>query len=271
MRDRALEIVASRPAAADGTNLLREYVQSRILGQMQEAGAFVPLAFMGGTSLRFLFRIPRFSEDLDFTVVHGDGFDLRRLAGRLETALTREGYRLTVKVDDEGTVGKAWIGFAGLTADAGLSPHHDQVLWVKLEVDNDPPAGARLKVSTINIFGLLRLQHHDLPSLFAGKLAAVFARGYVKGRDVYDLMWFLSRSPSVEPNATLLHAALEQTAPQIADAAAADWRSAARQRLGTLDWTEVRRDVAPFVEQSRDVELLDAATFDELLSGTGNT
>jgi predicted nucleotidyltransferase component of viral defense system len=49
-------------------NLVREYLQARILASLQRAGAMIPLAFHGGTALRFLYAIPRYSEDLDFAL-----------------------------------------------------------------------------------------------------------------------------------------------------------------------------------------------------------
>ena len=146
-----------------------------------------------------------------------------------------------------------------------MSAHADEVLWVKIEVDTDPPAGAGLAVSVVDKFGLLRLQHHDLPSLFAGKLAAILARNYTKGRDLYDLLWYLTRDGGVEPNLVLLGNALRQTAPDVAEAAEADWRGAVRARLEKVDWEDARRDVAPFLEQRRDVDLIAAETFNGLL------
>lgn len=266
MKQRALDLVAARPEAASGVNLLREYVQSRILGQMQESGAFVPLAFMGGTALRFLYRVPRFSEDLDFTLERNSGeFDLQGMVFRIERGLKREGYTLNVRLNDATVVARVMIGFSGLPAEAGLSPHEDEVLWVKLEVDTRPPAGAGLSVTMIDRFGALRIQHHNLPSLFAGKLAAVLGREYSKGRDYYDLMWYLSQTPSVEPNPGLLHASLQQTAPGLADAAVDDWRAVLKAKLGHADWADIRRDIAPFLEQSRDLELLEPGTFEQLL------
>jgi hypothetical protein len=267
VKDRALEIVASRAAVADGRNVLREYLQSRILGQMQEAGAFIPLAFMGGTALRFLYGIGRFSEDLDFTLERDRAdFAFRDMVARVERGLRREGYVTRVKVSDSSGVAKAAIGFAGLLAEAALSAHADEVLWVKVEVDTGPPAGAGLSVTMVDRFGPLRMQHHDLPALFAGKLAAVLAREYTKGRDLYDLMWYLSRTPKIEPNVVLLRNALVQTAPGLAGSAAADWRAAVRVRLARVDWNDARRDVGPFLEQPRDLELIEAATFERLLS-----
>jgi hypothetical protein len=257
-----------RGAEAGGLNLLREYVQSRILGVLQEAGAMVPLAFMGGTALRFVFRTPRYWEDLDFTLERdAEAFSLRTLASRLERHLQREGYAVRVRISDSATVAKALVGFVGLPAEAGLSAHADEVLWVKIEVDTNPPAGAGLAVSVVDRFGLLRLQHHDLPSLFAGKLAAILARSYTKGRDYYDLLWYLTRDGGVAPNLVLLGNALRQAAPGAAGAAEADWRAAVRARLANVDWADARRDVAPFLEQRRDLDLIAAETFDGLLGG----
>jgi len=275
VKDRAIDIAGGRAAEAGGRaaeagglNPLREYVQSRILGVMQEAGAMAPLAFIGGTALRFVYRTPRYSEDLDFTL-EGDAeaFDLRVLWSRLERRLRREGYAVRVRISDSGPVARALVGFVGLPADAGLSPHADEVLWVKIEVDTDPPAGAGLAVSVVDRHGLLRLQHHDLPSLFAGKLAAILARDYAKGRDFYDLLWYLTRDDAVAPNLVLLGNALWQTAPRVAEATTADWREAVRRRLSNVDWEDARRDVAPFLEQRRDVDLITAETFDALLGG----
>jgi hypothetical protein len=270
VKDRAIDIARGATDAVGGLNLLREYLQSRMLGVMQEAGAMVPLAFTGGTALKFIYRIPRYSEDLDFTLERpAKGFGLRALCPRIERRLQREGYTTRVRISDSRAVVKAMVGFVGLPAEAGLSAHADQVLWVKIEVDTAPPAGAGLAVSVVDRFGLLRLQHHDLPSLFAGKVAAILARPYTKGRDLYDLLWYLTRPEGVEPNPVLLANALRQTAPGMVDAVEADWRGAVQLRLEQVDWADARRDVAPFLEQRRDVDLLSAETFAALLGGAG--
>lgn len=267
VRDRAIELVKNRPQGVDGRNLLREYLQSRILGTMQEAGAMVPLAFMGGTALRFLYRQPRFSEDLDFTLERdGRDFDFRALSEKLKRQLEREGYAVHVGLRQVGVVEKVAIGFAGLPYEAGLTPHEGESLKILLEVDTNPPAGATLAVTVVDRFGPLRLQHHDLPSLFAGKITAVVARPYTKGRDLYDLMWYLTREPAVEPNHTLLMNALGQTAPDAMALAEDDWREALRVRLATVDWLDARRDVERFLEQPRDLALIEPATFEQLLA-----
>ena len=112
------------------------------------------------------------------------------------------------KVSTRATVNKAFIGFPGLEHALGLSPHAERVFSVKIEVDTNPPAGARIEVTTVRRFATLRLAHHDKPSLLAGKTAALLLRDWIKGRDVYDLVWYLSDPTWPEPNEELLLNAL---------------------------------------------------------------
>jgi hypothetical protein len=80
-------------------------------------------------------------------------------------------------------------------------------------------------------------------------------RPYAKGRDWYDLVWYLSQVPPVTPNVPLLQAALNQTrgADEV-DARA--WRALVRKRLGSLDVKAIRDDVSPFLERREDAGLL---------------
>ena len=101
--------------------------------------------------------------------------------------------------------------------------------------------------------------HYDLPSLMAGKLHALLTRGYPKGRDWYDLIWYRSRRPPVEPNGQLLQHALDQT-QGAGRYRAADWRTLLAARLADLDTRGLARDVRPFLERPEDAALLDRAT-----------
>ncbi len=77
MKEHLRQLVGENPPL-QGRNVVREYLQGRILGAFQRAGAMTSLAFRGGTCLRFAFGLPRYSEDLDFAL-EGDrsGYDLR--------------------------------------------------------------------------------------------------------------------------------------------------------------------------------------------------
>jgi len=83
-------IVTNASPSARSLNLAREYLQSRILGIMQEAGAMMPLAFCGGTALRFLYGLQRFSEDLYFSLVGGTAdYSLQKGVDRITQTLAR--------------------------------------------------------------------------------------------------------------------------------------------------------------------------------------
>ena len=120
---------------------MREYLQAQILRSLQRAGAFVPLAFQGGTALRFLFAIRRYSEYLDFALERRDrGYDFRVFLKVIEGDLLREGYAVGVKANDRKVVHSAFISFPGLLFEMGLSPHRNESLSIKVEVDTNPPA-----------------------------------------------------------------------------------------------------------------------------------
>lgn len=225
----------------------------------------VPLAFMEGNALRFLYRQPRFSEALDLTLEgNGTAFDFEQLAEKVKRQLEREGYNVTASMRQVRTIVRVSFGFAGLLLAAGISPHEGASLKILLEVNTNPPAGATLAVSVVDRFGPLRLQHHDLLSLFAGKIAAVIARPYTKGRVLYDLVWHLTREPRIEPNQVLLANALQQTASQ-AVACRGRLRESLRLRLETVDWVDARRDVERFLKQPRGLEVVEPDTFRQLL------
>ena len=104
----------------------------------------IPLAFHGGTALRFLYNSQRYSEDLDFALERvKDQYDFRAYLKAIRSGLTAEGYTIELKVSDQKVVHSAFVRFAGLLNELGLSPFRAEVLAVKIEVDTNPPAGRR--------------------------------------------------------------------------------------------------------------------------------
>ena len=243
-----------------GRNVVREYLQARILGALQRAGAMTSLAFQGGTCLRFLFALPRYSEDLDFTL-EGDPsrYALRRHLQAVRTELSAEQYRVELRVREHRALHRAVVRFPGLLHELDLSPHASEVLAVKIEVDANPPAGAGLEVSLVRRHTTLRLYHHDRSSLLAGKLHAVLRRPCTKGRDLYDLIWYLSAPGWPAPNLSLLNAVLHQSGWDGEEMAPDSWRHRVRGRLDALDWERAAADVRPFLERQEDVELVTKA------------
>ena len=257
MKDYLAELVRASPTPAHGRNVTREYLQARILGGLQRAGAMIPLAFHGGTALRFLYSSARYSEDLDFALERpASQYDLRVCLRAVQGAFTSEGYAVEVKLNDRRVVQAAFIRFPGLLHELGLSPRREQVIGVKIEVDTRPPAGAVLATTVVRRYVTLQLQHHDRASLLAGKLHAILQRPYLKGRDVYDLLWYLSDPGWPEANLSLLNNALRQTGWTGGELTASTWRAAVRSRLRTLPWERVAAEVRPLLEPSADPDLL---------------
>lgn len=268
MKDHLAELVRTAPTPELGRNVMREYLQARILGALQRAGAMILLAFQGGTALRFLYATARYSEDLDFALEkYKSRYNLRAYLKSISSELSAESYTVEMKVNDKKTVHSAFVRFPGLLHELSVSSQRGEVLAVKIEVDTNPPAGAVLSTSIVRRHVTLQLQHHDRASLLAGKLHAILQRPYLKGRDVYDLLWYLSDPGWPAPNLTLLNNALQQTGWTEKPLSEHNWRAAVRKRLKTIAWRNAVQDVRPFLEPGVDPNLL---TRGNLLRVLGN-
>lgn len=246
---------------------MREYLQIRILSALQRYGAMIPLAFHGGTALRLLFHLPRYSEDLDFTLEHHKAeYNFHHLLNHVRSELTPEGYELSFKVNDRKTVQSAFVQFSGVLYESGLSPHPDEKMNIKIEIDTIPPEGVILRTTVIRQYFVLQVQHHDRSSMFAGKLHALMSRDYTKGRDLYDLFWYLSDRSWPAPNFELLNNALKQTGWNEAFLTQETWKEVLRNKIIDLDWEKAILDVRPFLEDEREVALL---TMENLLNLIG--
>jgi predicted nucleotidyltransferase component of viral defense system len=266
MKDDLFSLIQATKSPVDARNQVREYLQALILQSLQRTGAITMLAFHGGTALRFLYSLPRYSEDLDFALERSsDRYDFRAFLHSIRRDLEAQGYTVSFKVSDQKIVHSAFVRFSGLLYDLQLSPHQDEALAVKLEVDTNPPAGAELSVSLIRRHVLLNLQHHDPASLLAGKLHAILQRPYLKGRDLYDLAWYLTDRNWPIPNLTLLNNALAQTNWSGPALNAENWREAVYNRLEPIQWEPALDDVRPFLAKPEEIALLSRENVLQLL------
>ncbi len=236
---------------------VREYLQARILQTLQGVGSFLSWAFLGGTALRFLYSMPRFSEDLDFSLAdpsHDGGF--AAAVDKIKRIFEAEGYGPQLKARETKAVCSAFMKFPGLYHEIGLSPHRMETLSIKLELDTNPPKGAGTATTIVRRHVTLNLLHHDKPSLLAGKLHALLQRSYTKGRDLYDLVWYLADRSWPEPNLTLLNNALEQTGWTGPMMTPENWREELGKRLTEIDWGRIEADLLPFLERQDELALI---------------
>lgn len=267
MKPLLVQHLQTLPNAFHRRNVTREFLQARILLSLQDHGAFGNWAFLGGTALRFLFGLPRYSEDLDFSLARpGEDARFEKLIRSVRTDLQAETYTVDAKIRTGAAVASAFIRFPGLLHELGLSPHRDESLSVKVELDTRPPEGAGNGTRLIRRFAMLHLLHHDKASLFAGKLHAILCRKYTKGRDLYDLAWYLSDPGWPEPNLHLLRNALRQTGWKGREPDEDTWRDVLTGKLETLDWKKALADVAPFLERPGDTAMISRETILPLLA-----
>jgi predicted nucleotidyltransferase component of viral defense system len=250
--------------------LVREYLQMRILQSLQRAGAMIPLAFHGGTALRLLYQLPRYSEDLDFALERqAEQYDFRRYLATIQRDMTADTYTVEIKLNERQVVHSAFIRFRGLLYQLGLTPHESEILAIKLEIDTNPPRNASLETTYLRHHVDVHIQHHDQASLFAGKLHAILQREYIKGRDWYDLYWYLRQPEWPSPNIEMLNQALEQSGWKKGVVTPNNWQTTVQKRLQTLPWPRVVDDVQRFVIAQSDLIEFKKEFLEHLLTRDG--
>lgn len=236
-------------------NVARQYLQILILKAIYQSSQGQGLSFMGGTCLRLCHGLKRYSEDLDFTQ-DGEGahYDFEEMNRLVQKSLVLRNFEIEVSVSKDKTVQKSFIKAAGLLQAVQASTLPGQKLQVKIEVDTNPVIGAAGRESFFitrydEIFPLIK---HDLPTLFAGKLLAIFCRPYARGRDYYDLIWYLSQRAPI--NLEYLNIGLAQAAEQGRIAARAGFSSpesvqaALVENVARVQPGTILKDIGRFLE-----------------------
>jgi predicted nucleotidyltransferase component of viral defense system len=255
MKDYCLELVAKATNTSDKINIMREYLQAYALKVFHNRGMFRSTAFIGGTALRFLHGLPRFSEDLDFSLTSDNaGLAFPEIITTVRDEFLRAGYDITVSYNDTKTVWNAFLKFEGLLKEAGISPLAQQKLSIKIEIDTKPPDGAVLNTELVNKYFPVTFLTYDISSLFAGKLHALLSRKYLKGRDFFDVAWYLSKWRDLTPNFALLQNALDQTGWKKKSIGRGNWRRIIAEYVEGTDWKKIEADVRNFLERPSDLE-----------------
>ena len=242
-------------SASQKLNVTREALQILALKILYEKKFFDQIAFVGGTSLRILYDLKRFSEDLDFSLVRKQKYDFDKIHKKLLKEFHLYNLPFEAKVRTVNNVHSMMMKFTGLLKELGLSELPDQKLSVKLEVDVNPPEGWKLGNTIVNKIYMFNITHYDLPSLYAGKLHACFYRKFTKGRDFYDFMWYLGKK--VKPNLLLLNNAIKQTQGEDAGITDENLKSFLLENIQRIDFNQVKKDVERFLEDKNELNLLD--------------
>lgn len=256
-------------------NAFKEIVQEITLSALSRAEFFKHAAFQGGTSLRIVHGLNRFSEDLDFVLFEKNPeFKWSHFFHEIELEFNAYGFQLEVKDRSkaDSAVKKAFLkenSFGKIFKLIYERTRFDvQVVNIKLEIDTNPPKGSSYETKVIRFPEPFSIVIQDLPSLFAGKIHALLCREYTKGRDWYDFIWYMSRN--IQSNLLNLQNALIQQGPWAGKELIIDskWvNQKLREKIEAIDWEVAKKDVLPFLRprQLRSLDLWNRDFFLEFL------
>ena len=265
----------------DSVRALREIIQEVALLGLWRAKFFEHAAFYGGTALRILYGLDRFSEDLDFSLLApSPDFNLARYMASLEEELQAFGFNVRVEMVDKAVESAVQSAFLKantrnelLVIEAGEELAGQvaagQVLKVKIEVDTDPPPGFSTSTRYLLQPIPFAVRSYSLPDLFAGKMHAILFRKWknrVKGRDWYDLIWYAANHPQL--NLGHLEQRMRQTGHWSGELSLSPvaFSDLLLEAIDLLDVNQARKDVAPFVKDQQMLTLWSHDFFRDIAS-----
>ena len=254
----------------DYINALREILQEVALLGLWRGKFFEKAAFYGGTALRVLYGLDRFSEDMDFSLLEPlDSFDITGYTLFLQRETSGFGFDVRVERIDKAIQSPIQSAFLKantrnqlLVIETGeeilQTILQGQILRIKLEVDTDPPPGFETQTRYLLQPIPFAVRAFALPDLFAGKMHAILFRKWksrVKGRDWYDLVWYAANHPELHLHH--LEQRMRQTGDwkENADLTPARFEVILMEAINTLDIEQARKEVEPFVKHPENLSI----------------
>ena len=237
-------------------NALYEVMQQVVLCGLYRGGFFSEAAFYGDTCLRIFHGMNRYSEDMDFTLLHKDSnFSLEKYFPAIIDECRLLGREVEITKKDKRNFGKVESAFLKDNTDVyNLSFTTEKSLKIKIEVDTEPPlqfdTEERLLLQPFSFFTRCVI----LPNLFAGKMHALVFRQWkhrVKGRDWYDFEWYVRNQ--VPLNFSHLQMRIKEFNGREIDHD--QFVEMLKERLMTTDIRQVKADVMPFVRNPHDLDI----------------
>lgn len=244
-------------------NAVKEIVQEIVLSGLSRGGFFEKAVFYGGTCLRILYGLDRFSEDLDFALIKkDDSFALEHYFPSVRKELLSYGLNMEItkkeKNREESEIQSAFIKGNSQIILLSFFPDDDfvknivkdQVIKIKFEIDLDNPEGGVV----VNKYRLLpspyEIKVFDEATLFAGKIHAILCRTYknrIKGRDYYDYLFYCSKDTPI--NLTYLESKLKNSnrIKQNEKITIDIVKQMLKERFESIDYELAKKDVVSFI------------------------
>lgn len=235
-------------------NMLREYLQYKMLEAVFNSAHASKLSFIGGTALRIVLANTRFSEDLDF-----DNFSLlenefEEIVETVSTSLQREGYRVEIKTVSKQAY-RCYLRIPELLFEAGLSPFKEEKILIQLDSEAQGVSyqAERVILNKFDVFTPILVAPLDV--LLAQKIYAAFNRKRAKGRDFFDIVFLFSKT---SPN-------FDYLSLKLGVSSGSSLKKKLLSLCGRLNFPDLARDVEPFLMSPKDVKRI--VFFPEFVEG----
>ena len=264
---------------AEALSALREIMQEIALAGLQRAGFFEKAAFYGGTALRIFYGLNRFSEDLDFSLLEvNPDFSLDKYLKAVRVEFASLGMKVSIKEKEktnknniESAFLKSETIWKELVLESIISQNGlDEIanIKIKLEVDTEPPLGFETEEKLLLKPFSFYVKCFVISDLFAGKMHALLFRKWknnVKGRDWYDLEWYIKKGVSLHLSHFLLRARdsgdwIEKTITE------KEFRKLLAEKIDAIDMNRVKADISRFIPDPKVLGIWSAKYFHDLAS-----
>ena len=257
---------------------LREIMQKVTLAGLSRTDFFEKAAFYGETALRIFHNLDRFSEDLDFSLLKEDPkFSLETYFNAVIKEFEALGMEVSIKdkiKTAQTNVDSAFLKSETIWKELILEDTIKQVgiksnreIKIKIEIDRKPPLGFKTEEKLLLRPFSFYVKCFDLSSLFAGKMHALLFRKWknrVKGRDWYDLEWYIKKGVPLNLEHFLKRA--QETG---------DWKDKninpkeikdlLENKIKIVSFKNIKEDVARFIKNDKSIEIWSPKYFNDLV------
>lgn len=259
---------------------LREILQQTALLGLARHHFFQHAVFYGGTSLRILYGLDRYSEDLDFSLLKPDlNFNFAPFLHGMQEELMAMGFELDLdlrknNIDTnilsaflKGNTLSMLLSMQGRVKISGIHP--EQKIQIKLEIDTDPPLvclpfESKLVKNPVPFY----VSTYAIADLFAGKMHAALCRNWkkrIKGRDWYDVIWYIQNDIPV--HLAHLRERMKQTKHLSPDEKFGESELLERlhAKIDEVDWELAKSDIAMFIPDKQRLAIWSSSFFHDLI------
>lgn len=243
----------------DKLNALHEVMQEITLAALYRAQFFNYAAFYGGTCLRIFHNLPRFSEDMDFSLLQNDEtFFLEPYFEAIEIEFHAYGRQIEiVKKEKKNKTSVESAFLKDNTEVYNIRFKTEKTVKIKIEVDKNPPLKFTTEQKLLMLPFSFMTRCFDISGLYAGKMHALLFRnwrGRVKGRDWYDFEWYIRNGYQLDFE-HLKERALQKGYEGTEEFTPSMFKRLLKEKIASTKLEQVIADVRPFLKNENELQI----------------